>query len=59
MARRTFLEEERVRDSERRVEEEERRRKQMVAKTSRLRELRLAKEAEQRIAAAAARVRQR
>jgi hypothetical protein len=54
-----LLEEERVREGERRVEEEELRRKQMVTKTARLRELRLAKEAEERIAAAVARARQR
>jgi hypothetical protein len=52
------LEGERAREGERRVEEEEQRRKQLVAKIKRLRELRLAKEAEGRIAAAESRVRE-
>jgi len=51
-ARRLFLEEERAREGAQRVAEEKRRHDQMVAKTARLRELRLAKEAAERRSAA-------
>jgi hypothetical protein len=47
-ARKHFLADERARDIEQRVENEKRRHGEMVAKTARLREQRLAKEAAER-----------